>query len=185
MKIFAIVAKVQLFQQPLWLEGFFHKHGTPFGHHVTLKQVCHLEEEKIQDVKNRLGAYFRNQNIPDHKIELHFEDLVVDKDADGLETIMINAKENGNIKELQLGILRSLEPYNDYLNKGTEKFEKNFKPHITLASNLDPTQYQSILNELGADYSCIGVINQIYLIIADKPGADEGAKPENQTVYSL
>ncbi len=98
---------------------------------------------------------------------------------------MINAKENGNIKELQLGILRSLEPYNDYLNKGTEKFEKNFKPHITLASNLDPTQYQSILNELGADYSCIGVINQIYLIIADKPGADEGAKPENQTVYSL
>ncbi len=185
MKIFAVVAKVRLVQQPLWLERFFQKHGTTFGHHVTLKQVCYLEERNIQDVKHRVEALFRSLSVPDHKIELSFDDLVVDKDADGLETIMINAKENSIINELQLGILSSLNSYNDYVKKGTEKFEKNFKPHITIASNLDPVQYESVRAELGRNYFCKGVINEIYLIIADKPGAEEGAKPENQTVYRL
>lgn len=185
MKIFAVVAKVQLAQQPLWLEGFFLKHGTTFGHHVTLKQVCYLEEEKIQDVKNRLEAFFRSLSISGHKIKLSFDDLFVDKDADGLETIMINANENSILKGLQLGILSSLKPYNDYVNKGTKKYEKNFKPHITIASNLNPAQYESVRAELGRDYLCKGVINEIYLIIADKPGAEEGAKPENQTAYRL
>lgn len=185
MKIFAVVAKVQLTQQPLWLEGFFRKHGTTFGHHVTLKQVCNLEEGKIQDVKNRLEVFFRGLSVPDYKIELSFDDLFVDKDADGLETIMINAKENSVINELQLGILSCLKPYNDYVNKGTEKFEKNFKPHITIASNLDPAQFESVRAELGREYFCKGLINEIYLIIADKPGAEEGAKPENQTMYRL
>ena len=185
MKIFAVVAKVQITQQPHWLEGFFQKYGTVFGHHVTLKQVCYLEEEKTQDVKNILTDFFRSLSIPDHKIELSFNDLVVDKDADGLETIMINAKENSVINELQSGILSYLKPYHDFVNKGTEKFEKIFKPHITIASNLDPAQYESVRAELGRDYFCKGVVNEIYLIIADKPGAEEGAKPENQTKYQL
>jgi len=185
MKIFAVVAKVQLTQQPLWLEGFFRKHGTTFGHHVTLKQVCHLAEERVQDVKDRLEAYFRGLSVSGHKIELSFDDLVVDKDADGLETIMINAKESSAINELQLDVLACLKPYNDYVNQGTEKYEKDFKPHITIASNLDSAQYESVRAELGQEYHCKGVINEIYLIIADKPGAEEGAKPENQTVYRI
>jgi len=185
MKIFAVVAKVRLVQQPLWLEGFFQKHGNKSGYHVTLKQVCHLEEENIQDVKHRLEAFFRNSGISDHKIELSFNDLVTDKDADGLETIMINAKENNLMNELQSGILSCLKPYNDYLNKGTEKYEKIFKPHITIASNLNPAQYESVRAELGSDYHCLGAIDEIQLIIADRPGAEEGAKPENQTVYRL
>jgi len=98
---------------------------------------------------------------------------------------MINAKENNIINELQSGILSCLKPYKDYVNKGTEEYEKNFNPHITIAQNLDSTQYESVRAELGQDYLCKGVINEIYLIIADKPGADEGAKPENQTVYRL
>ncbi|MFA4954955.1 MAG: 2'-5' RNA ligase family protein [Patescibacteria group bacterium] len=185
MKIFAVVAKVQITQQPHWLEGFFQKHGTTFGYHVTLKQVCYLEERNIQDVKHRLEAFFRSLSVSDHKIELSFDDLVVDKDADGLETMMIDAKENRIINELQSGILSCLKPYDDFVNTGTEKYEKNFKPHITIASNLDPAQYESVRAELGRDYFCKGVINEIYLIIADKPGAEEGAKPENQTVYRL
>lgn len=185
MKIFAVVAKVRLVQQPLWLERFFQKHGTTFGYHVTLKQVCYLEERNIQDVKHRLEAFFRNLDVSDHKIELSFDGLVVDKDVDGLETIMINAKENSLINELQLGVLSCLKPFNDYFNKGTEKYEKNFKPHITIASNLDPAQYEFVRAELGRDYFCKGIINEIYLIIADKPGAEEGAKPENRTVYRL
>ena len=185
MKIFAVLAKVQLIQQPPWLEGFFQEHGTTFGHHVTLKQVCYLEEEDIQDVQNRLETFFHGLSVFDHKIELSFEDLVADKDVDGLETIMINAKENNVIRELQLGILSCLKPYNDFVNKETEEYEKNFHPHITIASNLDPAQYESVRAELGRDYLCKGVINEIYLIIADKPGAEESAKPENQTVYQL
>ena len=185
MKIFAVVAKVRLVQQPLWLEEFFRKHGTMFGHHVTLKQVCYLEEEKIQDVKNRLEAFFRSLSIPGHKIELLFNDLFVDKDADGLETIMINAEKNSVINELQLGVLSCLKPYNDYVNKGTEKYEKSFKPHITIAQNLDSAQYESVRAELGQDYLCKGIIEEICLIIADRPGADEGAKPENQNTYQL
>jgi len=185
MKIFAVLAKVQIIQQPHWLEGFFQKHGTTFGYHLTLKQVCYLEEEKIQDIKNRLEAFFRSLRVSGHKIELSFNELFVDKDVDGLETVMINAKEDTVINELQLGVLSCLEPYNNYVNKGTEKYEKNFKPHITIASNLDPAQYESVRTELGRDYFCEGTVNEIYLIIADKPGAEEGAKPENQTVYRL
>ncbi len=185
MKIFAVIAKVQLIQQPLWLEGFFRKHSATLDHHVTLKQVCYLEEEKIQDVKNRLEAYFHGSSVFGHKIELSFDDLVVKKDVDGFETIMIDAKENTIINELQAGILACLKPYNDYVNKATEEYEKNFKPHITIASNLDPAQHESVLAELGVDYFCIGVINEIVLIIADKPGVEEGAKLENQTLYRL
>lgn len=185
MKIFAVVAKVQITQQPHWLEEFFRKYGTTFGYHVTLKQVCYLEEEKIQDVKNRLKTFFHSLNISGHKIELSFNDLVVEKDADGLETIMINADENRDIEGLQSGILSCLKSYNDFVNPGTEKYEKNFKPHITIASNLDFAQYETVRAELGRDCFCKGVVNKIHLIITDKPGAEEGSRPENQTIYQL
>lgn len=185
MKIFAVYSKIEFIQKPDWLDGFCKKYTTSSGYHVTLKQSCFLEDAQIEDAQQRLAHLFDTTPVPAHEIALHFRDLALDDGAGQQKTIMINAIHEPAIYKLQQDILTALLPYRDYVYKESQAWEERFKPHITIASDISQTQYAQALNELGQDYSCAGVINDVSLIIVDRMTPEEADKPKNQILYRL
>jgi 2'-5' RNA ligase len=186
MKLFAIYSKVTLIEKPPWLDVFYKKYNpSSNGYHVTLKQPCYLKEEDISTVKTQLVALFNSVPVPDHEIILNFNDLVLDKGEGELKTIMIHTEHQPSIHKLQKDILEALSSYREYVHAESEAWEKNFKPHITLASDINRTQYEQALKELGSDYACKGILKDISLIIVENMIPAEADKIENQTIYRL
>ncbi len=187
MKRFAIYSKVDLLEKPVWLDAFYKKYSpTSSGYHVTLKQSCYIHEEDISNVKARLVALCNSGPVPDHEIILNFNDLVLDEGEGGeLKTIMINAEYQPSIHKLQKDILKALSNYREYVHPESEAWEESFKPHITIASDINRTQYEYALKELGNNYACTGVMKDISLIIVEKMVPAEADKIKNQTIYRL
>ena len=116
---------------------------------------------------------------------MSFDELVIDTETNGEKTMMISASENSAIGDLQQGILTALTPYRDFVHREAEEWETKFKPHITIAADLNPEKYEQARTGLGVDYLCEGVIRELVLIVADKATPEEAGKSENQTVNCL
>ncbi|MBP6945321.1 2'-5' RNA ligase family protein [Patescibacteria group bacterium] len=186
MKLFAVYSKVHLTQKPTWLDEFYKKYNpSSSGYHVTLKQPCYLKEEDIPNVKNQLAGLFNSAPIPSHEIILNFNDLAIDIGIGEFKSIMIHAEHQPSIHKLQKHILETLSTYKDYVDAESEAWEKNFKPHLTLASDINRTQYELALKELRNDYACKGVIQDVSLIIVEKMIPAEADNIKNQTIYRL
>ena len=184
MKIFEVYAKVKLNQKPNWLDDFRFKYDEPFEYHVTLKQPCFIEEDKILDIKNKLNNLFLNLKIPNHEIALTFDSLKIPPYTPDV-CIMINASNINEILKLQKNVLLVLSEYSQYCEIKTKEYEENFEPHITIAKNLDEQSYLLAAKELEQDYLCEGIVKEVVLVIVDNPNVVEASNPKNQTIFSL
>ena len=185
MKIFAVYSKIELMEKPDWFDTFYAKYNKSIVYHVTLKQSCFLEEEKIQEVKERLSVFFASMPVPEHEIILTFSDLVLDDSSSQEKTIMINAEPHPRVHELQRGILLALDRYKEYVYPESQLWEENFKPHITIASDISAACYEEALKELKPPYTCKGRIQDVSLIVVDRIAPEEADRSENQVVYPL
>lgn len=185
MKIFAIYSNVELVEKPDWFEDFYCKYNNSPKYHVTLKQSCLVEESDLQDIKDKLSTFFRNFHTPNHQIALTFNKLILDTENNQTKTILLNAEYCQKIYELQTGLIAILKDYKNYLWKKSEEWERNFKPHLTLAPDLSPQQYKETLNELKSNLSCKGIVKDVALIIVDNMIPEETDKPENQSIFCL
>lgn len=187
MKIFAIYARVELIKKPDWLDDFRLRYDEPVEYHVTLKQHVLIEKEKVQEVKAKLAKLFDGLKITNHEILLTFDSLNIDTTeiSDDNACVMIDASNVEEIFKLQRSILFALQEYNQYYKIKAKVYEENFKPHITIARDLDEKSYLLAKKELGQDYVCQGVIKEIVLAVVDNPTPEEGGNPNNQTIYRL
>lgn len=185
MKIFALYSKLELIEKPDWLDEFYVKYNRTNIYHVTLKQSCYLEEGKVQEIKERLSAFFATTPVSEHEIVLTFSNLALDNSSSQEKTIMLNADPCPRVHELQRGILLALDGYKEYVYPESYLWEKSFKPHITLASDISVARYEEALKELKQPYACKGLIQDVSLIIVERMIPEEADKPENQTIYPL
>ena len=185
MKIFAIYSNVELVEKPDWFEDFYCKYNNSPKYHVTLKQSCLVEESDLQDIKDKLSTFFRNFHTPNHQIALTFNKLILDTENNQTRTILLNAEYCPKIYELQAGLIAVLKDYKNYLWKECKEWEKNFKPHLTIASDITKKQYEAALEEMGSNIHCRGIIKDVALIILDKMIPAEADRPENQTIFYL
>lgn len=184
MKIFAVYARVELIKKPDWLDDFRARYDEPVEYHVTLKQPVFIEEDKVQDVKNKLEKFFSSLEIYNHEILLTFDSLQISLYTPDI-CIMINASNIDEILKLQRDILSTLKEYNQYCEIKRKAYEENFKPHITIAQKLDEQKYLNAKKELEQDYTCKGIIKEIVLAVVNNPTPEEGGDPKNQTIYKL
>jgi len=185
MKIFALYSKVELIERPDWFDTFYAKYNQSIVYHVTLKQSCFLEEAKVNDVKEKLLKFFASTPVPEHEIALIFNKLVLDDHASEAKTIMLNAEYDPHIYKLQQDILSVLDDYKRYVYPESRLWEENFKPHITIASDISAARYEEALKELKQPYTCRGLIRDVSLIVVEKMAPEEADRSENQVVYSL
>ena len=182
MKIFAVYTNVTLTQKPDWLDDFRSRYDEPYPYHVTLKMPCDIKEAQVSEIKNLLSKLFSK---PGNSIELTFNSLRIDDETSDDVCIMIDAEKNDKIIQLQKDVLRTLSKYNQYHKEKYQEYEKDFKPHITIARNLDEHSYAMASTELKQDFRCKGIITEVVLGIVDNLNATEANNPKNQTIYSI
>ena len=184
MKMFAILTNLKLTKKPEWLDEFREKYDKPYEFHNTLKQPRFIKEEDVPELKKRLQEFFENLHTPNHKIELIFDEIVAGKDEEGT-TIMLRAKNPVELITLQQKLRDFLVEYTNYVKPKYQSYEENFDPHITIARNISETQLKEANEYLKNDFTCEGVVEEIFLHVVNEDTPEESRNPENRTIYKL
>ncbi len=184
MKIFAIYAKVVLIKKPIWLDEFREKYDEPYEFHITLKQPCFIEEGKILDLKQKVSDFFEKLTVPNHQIAIVFEELVIDKDEEGM-TIMLKAKDASDLIKIQQDLRSWLRDYKGYVKEKYQGYEEQFVPHITVGRHIPEIEEKAALKYFENSYTCEGIVKDAVLAIVNEVTPEEAKNPLNQMVYSL
>lgn len=181
MKIFYISARIELTKKPEWLDRFREKYDKAYKYHVTLKQPCNIEDNKVEKAKAKFEALLHAKNYS--PFTLKFDELVSDKSPSG-NCIMINSSDS-NLNNFHAEIVKTLSEYKDYLKPMYEQFEENFQPHITIARELDDNSVTEVLREVPSDYYCEGVIQELVFLVVSEKNVEQANDRRNQTIYKL
>ncbi len=181
MKIFAIYSNVKLDKKPDWLDEFRKKYDKPYEFHITLKQPCYIEEDKVSELKEKISNFF---NTSKYKFEVVFDSIVSNRDEDGI-TIMLKANNVNDLVLFQKDLCTYLGEYTTYLKPKYKGYEKDFVPHITIARNISETQEMEAMKYLQNEFVCGGEINSVTLSIVNNNTPEESKNPANQSIYSL
>ena len=184
MKLFAIYAAVDLIDKPIWLDEYRKNLEQFYDFHVTLKQSCYIEERRLSDVKNKLSVLFSELKLADHEIHIVFEKLVTDGSDPTDGVIMIQAQ-NPPLSNLQKRIISVLSDYKQYYEPASQEWEENFKPHITIACNLDSEKFRVAQKDIPQDYVCAGVIREVKLSVVDPKDTSSVGSKKEIVVYKL
>ena len=181
MKIFAIYSNIYLTNKPDWLDEFRKKYDKPYEFHITLKQPCYVEEDKIPELKEIVLNFINSSTISSKTIEIIFNEVVFDKDEEGT-TIMIKAN-NESLTQIQKNLCASLLDYTDYVKPKYKNYEENFVPHITIARNLSEAQEGEAIKYLQNGFLWGGEINSFVLSVVSENTPEEAKNPANQNLY--
>lgn len=181
-KIYAVYCIVKLTKQPEWLDNFRKKYDEAYDFHITLKQAAYIEDWQISDIRKILDGILTNFEKDKNNIELKFENLVLDEKGG---YIYLFANSNQIIDNLQKKIRNSLKIYSRYINPKSIKYEYNFKPHITIARDLNKQRFAEAKSVMGQDYMCEGRVVEIVLSCVKEISVEEAHNPENLTNYKI
>lgn len=185
MKIFAVYTRLTFTRKPSGLDDFRKKYDKLFEYHITLKQPCFVDENEVEQLKIDTATIFSSLGIPKHKIEVVFDNLEFHHDQNDQTLIMLNARHNDELSMLQNNVREGLGKYDKYVEFKTKEYEDNFRPHITIARNLDGKKLKSALIDLGDDYICEAIINEVVLSIVKEDTPEEAKNSLNMTFYRL
>ena len=170
MNKFAVYSHIRLTKKPSWLSTF-RKAYLKEEYHVTLKQPCFIEKDQVSAIKRKLTALITKLDFKNNEIHIRFDKLVIEKEKEsGGKTIMIRATNNKDIHILQKEVTRILKGYGDYVLKESKQWERNFKPHITIANSLGEKEYSSAKTFIGKDYTCEGIIDSFTFVYEKEDG---------------
>jgi 2'-5' RNA ligase len=181
-KIYAVYCRIKLVSQPDWLDNFREKYDEKYDFHLTLKQAAHIEEGQLEDIKKRLNVILEDMHFSSEKIRLCFDKVLLDKDEG---YIYVFASNSEILDSLQKQIRAELKDYSDYINPLSKDYEYNFRPHVTIARNLNSLQFEKAASELKDDVECIGEVTDLVLSCVKEISLKESKNPDNLTIYKL
>ncbi|EKD56057.1 MAG: hypothetical protein ACD_58C00306G0006 [uncultured bacterium] len=120
-------------------------------------------------------TYGRNQRIRWCEYGNRFDD----------RPILINAEKNDMLIKMQKDLVNLLTDYNEYVKSKYQDYEKNFKPHITVAMDLKEAQFCKAKQDFKDDFQCIGAVEEIVLSVVKEITPSESKNPDNLTIYNL
>ncbi|MBI2064960.1 MAG: 2'-5' RNA ligase family protein [Candidatus Yanofskybacteria bacterium] len=185
MKIFALYIKVRLVKKPEWFDEFLEKYFEPVDLHVTLIQPRYIDEKQIDDLQSRVIKTINNISIREIDKKIFFDKLIVDKESDGKYIFMLNAKENNFLIDFQKELRATLEDCNAYLDNSNKEYEIDFKPHITIATDLDNSRKEEAEKYFVSDYKCVGLIEELVMPIVKNTSIEERTDVNNLRIFKL
>lgn len=178
--IFHVSTDFDLIQKPVWLDNFRAKYDKPYPYHITLKNSTYFDKNDFKKLKNDLGKITKEYK----KIKITFDKLFISPSPKGI-CIMIKAQQNKTLLKLQKEISKQLSKYGKHTHKAYAKFEKNFKPHITIARYLNPKQLKIAKSELEKNLRCQAIITNFTLTTVQHDLFKEWNNPKNKLYYKL
>ncbi len=185
MKIFAIYSNIVLTSKPSWLDDFRAKYDKPYDYHITLKQPCYVEDDQVQQLKEKVASFMPGPQIVDHSIGVSFDRIIIADQDPNDGCIMIHVADNEKLNKLQTALVQKLEGFINYCRAESAEWEKNFMPHITIGRDLTPQMIEQAKQELHADDLPQGHITELVLAVVQKINPQQAAKPENLTMYKF
>ena len=173
MKIFAIYSVVKTDSKSSVLEMFRKKYDEPYELHITFKQPVHIDVSKVDELKQ----FFSRLDTPKSRVNIIFNKIRGDE-----KVLMLDAEENYILMDLQKGILELLSQYNSYVDADTEQYEVDFKPHITVARDIDERSIPLVKQQLEKMLPVRSFIDSLTLAVVDHISPEESLNPNNLTV---
>jgi 2'-5' RNA ligase len=181
MKYFIVIAEFKLTKKPKWLDDFRKKYDKPFRFHVALKNGTEVKDNDVaslgQEVK-RIVSKFK-------PIKIKFSRLFTSNKSTRGWCIMISAERNLQLMKLQKTISKDLSKYGGYILPEYKKFEKNFKPHITIGRHLTDKELKQAEKELGKNLKCKSIIDSVTLMVVKKFLLENLLDRKNSKIYKL
>ena len=180
MKYFHISLGFKLKDRPAWLEDFPKEYDKPYPYHLTLKNETCIEDQDIPRLKKILEKIVKGYNPKE--LEMIFDKIDINETSKG-HCIMVVARDDLDIRKLQLEIVRKLGIFGDNSSKEHKKFEENFTPHITIGRHLNDAQLlqakKNLLNNIRFEIEP----EKIVLAIVDRPILEERVKEQNRDYF--
>ena len=181
-KIYALYCIVRLTKKPEWLDDFREKYDKAYDFHLTLKQAAYIDDCQIRDIRKILDGIFADFKKDKNNIGMTFDNLVLDNEEG---YIYLFADSNQMLDNLQRKVRNALKEYSEYVNPESSKYEYDFKPHITIARELNDDKFKEAVTEIENDYVCKGEITEIVLSCIKEISVEEAHNPDNLIRYKL
>ena len=178
--LFQISADFDLKSKPEWLDSFRLKYDLPYDYHITFKTTTTFKNEDFENLKTELKDTLINYK----PFTVIFDELFIAPALSGW-CVMIKAKQNKTLLELQKEISERFSKFGTHLSRQKEDFEKNFDPHITIARHLIDEQLEKAKSELKEGLICEALIESVTLTTAKEDKFEGWNKPENRIFYKL
>lgn len=177
---FQISADFDLKIKPIWLDDFRLKYDPSYDYHITFKTTTNFKSEDFENLNTELKTISNNYR----PFIVIFNELFISSASLGWY-IMIKAKYNQKLFNLQKEIAERLSKYGNHTTKEQEGFEKSFNPHITIARHLTLEQLKKAKSELKKDLICEALIDSLTLTTVKKDIFEEWSNPTNRIFYKL
>lgn len=174
-KIFNIMAEFDLDKKPDWLEDFRAKYDKPYKYHIVLKYATEFDDADVENIKSELLELSKKYS----KMKIVFDKLLIQG------SIMIMARENKELVQLQKEIVKKFSKYGKSIKEKYAEFDLDFEPHITIGRSLSDKELDLATKDLGNDFLCDALIDKISLTIIDEDFFEQWNDPNRKTLYVL
>jgi 2'-5' RNA ligase len=185
MKIFAVYLTIDLTTKPDWLDNFRHRNDAWSAFHITLIQPRFIEDNQIENVKAEASDFIKKRQLTLDDKQLIFDKVFFEENSDGKYLIMWFAKENLKLVRLQSDLYNLFNDCGKYVDGSTIEYETNFRPHITIAENINADQKIEIEKLLTLNSKCEGVIKSLALPIVKNTSREERENSSNIILFEL
>ncbi len=177
MKIFVVYSKVQFDKEPIPFNIFRKKYDEPYEPHITFTQPVYIDDSDVDRIKKLILEL----NKPKTKLNIKFTHTKESKDL-----LTIEVEKNEILIDLQNRISSLLSDYGGYVDMDTKQYEINFKPHITIARDVDKRSVSSIDKQsIESLLPLNAFINTVTLVVVDSTASKKPLSPENLTEYKF
>lgn len=178
---FNVATEFKLTKKPAWLDGFRKKCDDPYQYHITLKTKTSVRSADIARLKNELNNIAKRYG----GIKVVFSKLHIATTTKGW-CIMIRAKPNRILVELQKEIVKRFSKFGKPIRKEGASFEKIFRPHITIGRHLTPQQLKQAKSDLrGKNLHSEALIQKIVLTTVRTDSFHDWSNLKNKISYKL
>ncbi len=182
MKIFAIYLRLNLTQKPIWFDEFRLKYDEPYELHITLIQPRYVNEQKVDDLKLKVGKFLSENKFEESDKVINFDELVYDQENDGTYTIMLLTKKAQELFNFQKGLREVLKDFTNYVTKENIEYEENFRPHITIGRNIKSEVLNEAKQYFQSGFKVEGTLTELVLPIVKDLSDEERKTPDNMMV---
>jgi 2'-5' RNA ligase len=185
MKIFAVYIKVSLVKKSEWFDEFLHKYFEPVDLHITLIQPRYIDERHISNVESEISETIGKLNMREEDKMTFSDNVKIDKESNGKYTFMLNIVGNLSLVNLQKELRSVLMDYVEYVDDSTREYETNFKPHITIAVNLDSQAKETAEKYFNPDFRFEVSLDELVLSVVTGQSIEERNHGDNKMLMKF
>jgi 2'-5' RNA ligase len=170
---------------PEWFDNFILKYNEPLDLHLTLIQPRYIDEQQIDDIKSKVALFLNENKLAAEDKIIEFDNFVCDKESNGKYTIMLLASNDDVLLDFQKGLREILKDNIDYVEKATVEYEENFRPHITIGTNISEDLLNEAKSYFQSEFQVTGELTDLVLPIVKDTSIEERGNKDNQIIFDL